>query len=105
MSLQRYTSQKIPVTIGTSTANAERVPMGSYAGGFFVAAGSLSTLLFYGTTEPGGTLVPIHDSSNAAVSRDVTADKGYALPDECFACAEIALVHASGGTVAMCLKS
>lgn len=105
MPTERWNSDEIIATIGANAAAAEPVPMGSFAGGGFIPSASLTGLAFYGNTKKGDTLVVIADADNAAVTRDVTINQYYALPDECFACAEIGLVHASGGSAQMILKS
>lgn len=105
MSLQRNISEQITLSITGTIGTCEELPFGSYAGGSIVVGTGLTSLAFYGCNTPGGTYVPIYDSSNAAVTRTVAADRGYAFPDECFGFRFIKMLGNTTGTVTVNLKS
>jgi hypothetical protein len=107
MSLQRNSSEVITLTITDSIATCEELPFGSFAGGSIIvpSGSSLTSLTPYGCNEPGGTYVPIYDSSNTAVSRTVAASRGYAIPDECFGFRFIKFLGNTTGTIKVNLKS
>lgn len=105
MSMQRYVSDKITITVDTVLADAEELPIGSFAGGAFVPGTGISSIAFYGALEKGGTFYEIKNSSDTAVTRSVTASDAYALPDECFGFAALKFVGNADGTLQICLKS
>lgn len=103
--MQRFVSEKVTIGVDTTLADAEELPIGSFAGGAFVPGSGITSIAFYGALEKGGTFYEIKSSANAAVTRTVTASDAYALPDECFGFAALKFVGDADGTLQICLKS
>jgi hypothetical protein len=94
------------ITLTTSETTTPEIDMREAAGGFLEIVGDPTTLTFYGssTVGEGATHVPIHDSTNTAVTLTVTSGKGYAIPGECFGCRSIKIKGASDAAIKYSLK-
>lgn len=80
-------SKKQTVTAGTTVGASSELYLTNFAGGLMVlpATTSAATLTFYVSSDEGLTWRQVFNSSNVAVSRTVTQNRAYTLPDELFA--------------------
>lgn len=87
-------SKKQTVTAGTTVGASSELYLTSFAGGLMVlpSTTSATTLTFYVSSDEGATWRQVYNSSNAAVSRTVTQNRAYTLPDELFAATRTKIV-------------
>lgn len=108
--MDRFSSGK-PINISVdaagniNTAGAEAIPFGSFAGGAIITGTGLTSLAPYGAMEQTGPYVPIHDKDDVAVAMPVTADKGYAFPEECYGWRFLKFAGNAVGSIQVHLKS
>ena len=102
---------KTLVTVAATNSSSTSAPIdfGAYAGGVFLAPASVTSVAFYvsDSAVAGGNVSVLASSSNAAVTRTVTAGQWYALPDECFGARYVVMVltGSSAATVSLYLAT
>lgn len=100
--LRKY-ERKASVVVDSTLADAEEIDFREFAGGSIeVPSGSsITTLTFYGSTSygTGATHLALYDTSNAAVTMTVAAQRIYPIPSTCYGLAAIKLVGNADGTV------
>jgi len=108
-----YESVVVP-TVG-NIATATEIDMRGYSGGtvLFRAGETIVTLTFYVAEKDAGafldgeagTYEQLYDTSNAAVSLTVAADRAYPLPAEVFGCHFLKLIGNAAATPDITLKA
>lgn len=91
----------VAVDIAANIALCTAIPFaGRAGGGFYLSAGTVTSLSFYGAATPGGTFVPLYDKYGEAATITVANTRGYPFHEACFGWAEIKLVSAANAATA-----
>jgi hypothetical protein len=90
----------------TSAATTPETDFLGVAGGtVYIPTGStITTLTYHAAPQPGGTFLALQDSSGAAVTQTVAAEKAYDMPAAVFGVGALKIVANAAGSVFLSLK-
>ena len=106
-----HASTPIDITIATSVANSQELPMGGWCGGVIeIPSGStITSLTFHHSMESveeldddGATkanYVAFHDAAGTAITMTVAADKAYTIPDAVNEAGFVKMVGNAAGSI------
>ena len=94
------------ISLTTSEATTPEIVFANAAGAavFIPTGSSITTLTYYAAPAYGGTYLPLHDSTGAAVTQTVAAAKAYDVPAACFGCGALRIKANAAGSVELSLK-
>tara|TARA_R100001594_G_scaffold137007_1_gene179730 strand:- start:510 stop:833 length:324 start_codon:yes stop_codon:yes gene_type:complete len=106
MQLTRFSTDQEDVTVATAIADSDEIDYGEFARGqIHVPSGSsITTLTFHTSHKPGGDYEAAYDSSNAAVTMTVAADRSYPIPVDLIGARVFKMTGDAAGTVHLSLK-
>jgi hypothetical protein len=109
MTISRHSIIHAGIVITNSSSTTGQIIFGSASAGIIITPSGFpsGTLSFY-VQDEAANWKQLYDSSNAAITRVVSADRAYELPDELFSARAIRIVStvdATGYTCSVLLKA